>query len=1364
MNTFITLARATVLALAMFCVNVAAQAGQVTGPNGEYKESHTDLSVKVLGGAVSVERSWLNGRWYVNPAWADLKFTYDALDGSVKTIDRAGSVFEGSGDLFVFDDRFFIRKTTTEVNGATVISWRWNNTAGDWVDFDANGKISAYGDRHEVSVQFVRNDAGQISAVRDDRDALVLSFTYTNGKVSKITDRANRAVNYTWTGENLTTVKDVLGHDWTYTYDGNGQITGGKAPVGEDGVVRDWSLTYVASYKVTGAAVPVGVSFSGVSGRDFRISRVATHKNEAGHTNTYEFDYDRGKRLWSFIRKYPGGRREAGVYDLDGRIVRMEEGSVVTYDRTKDGDRVEYSKDERGQITRRELDGTRNVTKITYADGTSESWVYHPRFAFPTEHTDARGTKTTYRYDDKGSLLEKIEAVDEPEQRTTTYVWNALGQMTSMTAKGATAAEDATTAYTYDDYGNAKTITDAEAVTTTYTHHITGQVATTTDGRENIWTNSYNDAGWLTSRKDPLHPATTFAYDKVGNRITTTDAANHSTTFQYDPLNRLVKTIDAKQGESTTVFNADGQLTSRTDPSGQATTMSYDARGRLWKVTDGANNVTETIYGNAENALNGLVAAMQFPTYREEYKYDPRGRRTRTIRVLSDTRRETTTNGFDANGNTNTTTDALGRSTLYAYDKLNRLTETTDALGGKTKYTYDARDNLLSLTDANNNTHRFTYDQRNRVKTEVRPLGQTHRYRYDANGNLVEKIDARNQKSVTTYDDANQRSKVEYFEANSEVASKTVTFDYDDRSLLAGYNDSTTSATYGYDELGRKTTETVDYGPFNLGHSYTYKANGQKASYTAPDGTTIGYDYTDHGQLSAITIPDEGSIAYSDFQWSRPKTITYPGNLFRTQTYDPLMRAATIKIKNAADAVLMDYGYTYDAVGNIKTKTTEHGAYQYGYDALDRLTSADYPNGQNNDQINSSFDANTFPFKDDQFTYDLLGNRITDQAQTVAAPWQYNANNELQNSALNLYSYNENGSTVEKKKPDAAIEQRFVYNSEERLAEVKDANDQSIATYYYDPFGRRLWKTVAANQPGNSNATPKTTYLYYSDEGYAAEYTHSGAHPSVDAAITPVLSQLYLFAPQGLWSTEPVAIKQAGENGGWRYTETDHLGTPHGLLSRDGEETSDVRANAFGVTEMTGEPLPLRFAGQTEDDETGSYYNFHRDYLPNSGRYGESDPIKLIGGNNLFDYGKSNSLLYVDPMGERPCDLQPGFHVAANGCKPNPPPLPPPPPPPPSWWSCSRKCISNFSIAELTITTVSSWVVAGGATAVSTAASAHVAAAAAAGYASTAGAAVAAGAGAVGAFATGVGEIALAIEVTIVVGCMATCAVDSCAY
>ena len=35
----------------------------------------------------------------------------------------------------------------------------------------------------------------------------------------------------------------------------------------------------------------------------------------------------------------------------------------------------------------------------------------------------------------------------------------------------------------------------------------------------------------------------------------------------------------------------------------------------------------------------------------------------------------------------------------------------------------------------------------------------------------------------------------------------------------------------------------------------------------------------------------------------------------------------------------MRYSYAYDAAGNITVKDTEHGAYAYGYDVLDRLTS-----------------------------------------------------------------------------------------------------------------------------------------------------------------------------------------------------------------------------------------------------------------------------------------------------------------------------------------------------------------------------------------------------------------------------------------
>lgn len=51
------------------------------------------------------------------------------------------------------------------------------------------------------------------------------------------------------------------------------------------------------------------------------------------------------------------------------------------------------------------------------------------------------------------------------------------------------------------------------------------------------------------------------------------------------------------------------------------------------------------------------------------------------------------------------------------------------------------------------------------------------------------------------------------------------------------------------------------------------------------------------------------------------------------------------------------------------------------------------------------------------------------------------------------------------------------------------------------------------------------------------------------------------------------------------------------------------------------------------DRETGLHYNYFRDYDPAGGRYIETDPIGLDGGLNIYEYARSNPLLYTDPLG-----------------------------------------------------------------------------------------------------------------------------------
>jgi RHS repeat-associated protein len=108
------------------------------------------------------------------------------------------------------------------------------------------------------------------------------------------------------------------------------------------------------------------------------------------------------------------------------------------------------------------------------------------------------------------------------------------------------------------------------------------------------------------------------------------------------------------------------------------------------------------------------------------------------------------------------------------------------------------------------------------------------------------------------------------------------------------------------------------------------------------------------------------------------------------------------------------------------------------------------------------------------------------------------------------------------------------------------------------------------------------------------------------------------------------------------FIEVDHLDTPRLVADATGttvwkwdqqepfgDNVPDENPSGLGSFD-----LPLRLPGQRYDQETGLYYNYHRDYDPSLGRYGESDPIGLRGGINTYAYANVNPLLYADPTGE----------------------------------------------------------------------------------------------------------------------------------
>lgn len=222
--------------------------------------------------------------------------------------------------------------------------------------------------------------------------------------------------------------------------------------------------------------------------------------------------------------------------------------------------------------------------------------------------------------------------------------------------------------------------------------------------------------------------------------------------------------------------------------------------------------------------------------------------------------------------------------------------------------------------------------------------------------------------------------------------------------------------------------------------------------------------------------------------------------------------------------------------------------------------------------------------------------------------WQYGPNNELLAHDTTSYTYDQAGNLIEEARADETW--MHEYDVTGRRSAVRK-NDQTQGQYFYDPFGRRIAKVTAS----------ETIYFHYTDEGLAGEYTSTGE---------PI--RKYAYAPGGSWTTDPVALYS---NGQWVYYHNDHLGTPRRITDWQGTTAWAAKAWAFGeVAEQAGATVNrLGFPGQYEDTESGTRYNFHRDYQPNFSRYMQSDPISLSGGTNSYTYVTNNPIIFLDPQG-----------------------------------------------------------------------------------------------------------------------------------
>jgi YD repeat-containing protein len=249
-----------------------------------------------------------------------------------------------------------------------------------------------------------------------------------SSKLSAVRDATNRRVRYDYdTSGRLTKVTDITGKETTYTYDTSDRLLSKRDAAGR---------TYTIAYNNWGY--------------------VASVKDASGIGKTFDYSYDSSTQQYYSQVKYPAGKIIERWFDRTGNTLRTDINGRTVKGLILDGNKRTIT-DAAGNKTVKEYDGLMNLLKQTNPDNTTITYEYESRFNNVTKETNEKGIITTYSYDSSGNLLQKVEAAGTVNQRITSYTHDTAGNPLTITAPG-----NATTTMVYNAAGNMTSLTDPE--------------------------------------------------------------------------------------------------------------------------------------------------------------------------------------------------------------------------------------------------------------------------------------------------------------------------------------------------------------------------------------------------------------------------------------------------------------------------------------------------------------------------------------------------------------------------------------------------------------------------------------------------------------------------------------------------------------------------------------------------------------------------------------------------------------------------------------------------------------------------------------------------------------------------------------
>lgn len=911
-----------------------------------------------------------------------------------------------------------------------------------------------------------------------------------------------------------------------------------------------------------------------------------------------------------WVREYRNG--EIVEFDADGLQTRATDrvGREITFNYDGEGRLISQVDPVGSAISYHYLNG--KLIRIEDPANRSTNFRYEEDLLTQIDFPD--GSARTFFYDSNGLMIQEVNQRNVP----TDYVFNARKRLVEVKKADGTSIklQDSSSTTAGNDYvsgqrGQMKQlegpdqpvdgVKDAKGTETTFNKDLNGFVSRIMDGegRETRVERDLDGRPTKIIRSDGSYVS--FFYNpETYDLIRKFDSATGSDIyFKYDPYGNILEQKNARGLVATNVYNdVNGLLYQSIDPLGRAITRSYSSLGLLASITDALGNSSSRVYDELGNLTSttdaqgnttslerdGAGNIVKITNAKGQVRTREYDSFNRLIAVVSPIG-ERTEYSYLPTGELSTIKDPLGHFVTYEYDLLGRLVQKTDQVGNITKLMYDGNGNLIQEIDSNGNVKAFVYDKLDQLKEKILP-DDHYMLSYDVRGNVTE---ISNKNSRITYD-------YEHTESGDLVKMASI---------------------QGLGELQNYPSQSMEYA---------YDANGNRIGMHTSVGE-FQYDYDEADRLQRLVNAKGEVFSFTYDAGNRLRRIDRPGSntLLNFDTTGFLERL----VHSNGTTALRSFTYQRDSIGNRIGISTEAGNHVFSYDANNQLISATNPEV-------------TDTYQSEAFSYDKVGNRITDQLGNF---FYDSKRQRLQEDHSYVYLYDKKGNLISKQEKGLTGKiYNYTYSSENQLIQYEEYHGTLLkrAKYFYDAIGRRMEKRVEDLENSARSLVHKFAYdgqevmiVFDGSNQVLASYTHSTL--STDDVLSVDVT------PEG------VSGGIAREAGSYFYLK-DGIGTVRDIVTATGTKVQHYAYSTYGkllkVEDVNGNDISANpvvdpyftFTGREFDKETRLYYYRARYYDPNSGRFLQQDPdagslSAPSSFNSKYSYVTNNPMNFIDPSG-----------------------------------------------------------------------------------------------------------------------------------